>query len=75
MVRRAYGDLAARHPNRVTLLSVDDELCPGGRDCPLLERDGVPVRPDGIHFSPEGAAWLLPLLFDRANLATTRVNP
>ena len=74
-VRSAYADLAARHPNRVTLLSVDDELCPGGRDCPLLERDGVPVRPDGIHFSPEGAAWLLPLLFDRANLATTRVTP
>ena len=74
-LRDAYSSLAARHPDRVTLVQVDDLLCPGNRDCPLLERDGVPVRPDGIHFSPEGAAWFLPLLFDRAHVATTRVGP
>ena len=64
----AFEELAAAHPDRVTLVRVGDLLCPAGRDCPELEQDGVPVRPDGIHFSPEGAAWYVPLLFDRAGL-------
>jgi len=65
----AFERLAAAHPGRVTLVRIDDLLCPGGRDCPLLERDGEPVRPDGIHFSEPGAAWFVPLLFDRSGLA------
>ena len=64
----AYEQLAARHPDRVSLVRIDDLLCPGNRDCPLVEQQGEPVRPDGIHFSPEGAAWFVPLLFDRAGL-------
>ena len=74
-LRNAYSSLKARHPDRVTLVEIDDLLCPGYRDCPRVDREAVPVRPDGIHFSPEGAAWFLPLLFDRANIDTTRVNP
>jgi len=65
----AYERLAAAHPDRVELVRIDDLLCPGGRDCPLLEREGEAVRPDGIHFSDAGAAWFVPLLFDRAGLA------
>jgi peptidoglycan/LPS O-acetylase OafA/YrhL len=64
----AYAALAQRHPDSVRLLRIDDLLCPGNRDCPLLEQQGEAVRPDGIHFSPEGAAWFIPLLFDRAGI-------
>ncbi|MBM3686657.1 MAG: acyltransferase [Actinobacteria bacterium] len=64
----AYAALAARHPDRVRLVRLDDLLCPGNRDCPLLEQQGEAVRPDGIHFSPEGAAWFIPLLFDRIGI-------
>ena len=64
----AYADLADRHPDQVRLVRIDDLLCPGGRDCPLLEEQGEAVRPDGTHFSPEGAAWFIPLLFDRAGI-------
>ncbi|MGI9196726.1 MAG: acyltransferase family protein [Candidatus Nanopelagicales bacterium] len=64
----AYRALADAHPDRIRLVSLDDALCPGGRDCPLLEQQGEPVRPDGVHFSPAGAAWIVPLLFDRAGL-------
>jgi len=66
----ALERVAAEHLDRVTLVRIDDLLCPGGRDCPLLERDGEPVRPDGIHFSEPGAAWFVPLLFDRSGLAS-----
>ncbi len=67
-VTAAFESLAARHPERVRLVRLDDLLCPGSRDCPLLEQQGTAVRPDGIHFSPEGAAWFIPLLFDRIGL-------
>jgi len=65
----ALEELADRHPDRIDVVRLDDLLCPGDRDCPLLERGGEAVRPDGIHFSAPGAAWLVPLLFDRAGLA------
>ena len=64
----AYAALADRHPDRVRLVRIDDLLCPGSRDCPLVEQQGEAVRPDGVHFSPEGAAWFIPLLFDRAGI-------
>ena len=68
-VTAAYEALAARHPERIRMVRIDDLLCPGTRDCPLLEQQGRAVRPDGIHFSPEGAAWLIPLLLDRIGLS------
>lgn len=65
----AFERLAAAHPRRITMMSIDDLLCPGGRDCPLVEHAGVAVRPDGVHFSPAGAAWLAPLIVERLRLA------
>jgi lysophospholipase L1-like esterase len=53
---------------------IDDVLCPGGRDCPLLEQEGTAARPDGIHFSAQGAEWFVPLLFDRAGLEARGVT-
>jgi peptidoglycan/LPS O-acetylase OafA/YrhL len=54
---------AARHPDRVTLVNLAAEVCPGGAPCPE-KVDGVRLRPDGRHFTPAAAAisalWLLP---------------
>ena len=69
----AFERLAAAHPRRITMMSIDDLLCPGGRDCPLIEHAGVAVRPDGVHFSPTGAAWLAPLIVERLRLAPGRL--
>ena len=67
-LHESLEELAARHPDRIRLVHIDDVLCPGGRDCPLLEQEGAAARPDGIHFSAQGADWFVPLLFDRAGL-------
>lgn len=64
----AYLALAQAHADRVTVVEVNDLLCPDSRQCPLIEKDGQAVRPDGIHFSPEGAAWFVPHLLDRAGI-------
>ena len=68
----AFKRLAAAHPRRITMMSIDDLLCPGARDCPIVEHQGVAVRPDGVHFSPAGAAWLAPLIVERLRLAHRR---
>jgi len=64
----AYRSLADRYPSRVSLVNVDDLLCPSGPPCPALKRDGQFLRPDGVHFSEPAAQWFVPLLFDRAGL-------
>ena len=46
---------AALRPN-VRFVDLSDTLCPGGRFA--SEVDGIDVRPDGAHFSVEGARWL-----------------
>jgi len=67
----ALRALAARHPDRVRLVDVEDLLCPGNRDCPMLQLGDAVVRPDGIHFSAAGGAWFTPLLLDRMGLRPT----
>jgi hypothetical protein len=71
----AFQRLAAAHPRRVTVIRIDDLMCPSGRDCPLLEHDGESVRPDGIHYSGKGAEWLAPFLIDRLRLPARRPAP
>ena len=60
--------LAERHPDGARLVTVDDLLCPDRRNCPLLRLGDEVVRPDGIHFSADGAAWYVPVLLDRAGV-------
>ncbi|MFB9322949.1 acyltransferase family protein [Cryptosporangium minutisporangium] len=55
---------AAAFPGRVTVIGVTDLLCPGG-EC-ADEVGSRRPRPDGLHFSPEGAAWLAPQILRRA---------
>ncbi|WP_344654396.1 acyltransferase family protein [Cryptosporangium japonicum] len=56
--------MATVFPGRVTVISVADLVCPGG----VCTDDvgGRRPRPDGLHFSPSGAAWLAPLILHRA---------
>ena len=54
--RSVLADLERRHAS-VDLFDLHAIVCPGGAYAPGTEE--VPLlRPDGIHFSPEGAQWL-----------------
>jgi peptidoglycan/LPS O-acetylase OafA/YrhL len=56
---------AQRHPGVVTLIDLAHRLCPDGPPCPE-DVDGLRMRPDGRHFTPQAAAteaqWLVPQL-------------
>jgi peptidoglycan/LPS O-acetylase OafA/YrhL len=66
-VNRAIDDLVARHPDRLARVPMRAWLCVG--DAAIDERDGVELRPDGVHFDPASARltweqWLIPRLED-----------
>ncbi|HTI38527.1 MAG TPA: acyltransferase family protein [Vicinamibacterales bacterium] len=50
----------ARQVPRVATLSITDTLCPGGV-C-AWDIDGLVLRFDGLHFTPDASRWLAPLL-------------
>ena len=50
-----YPRFAALRPE-VRFFDLAGTLCPGGEF--RSEIDGIEVRPDGAHFSPDGAGWL-----------------
>ena len=61
---------AARHPTTVTVLDLNRVVCPQGMFTWSI--DGLPVRSDGLHFTPAGvqqiiSPWLLPQLARVAN--------
>lgn len=56
---------AAARPGRITVIDLNQRATPGGRFS--WDVDGVRMRSDGLHFTPEGvqkviAPWLLPRL-------------
>jgi len=55
---------AAQFPGRVSVIAVTDLLCPHGV-CTDEVGDRRP-RPDGLHFSAEGAVWAAPRILHRA---------
>lgn len=55
MLRDAIG----RRPN-AGVIDLNKKLCPDGVYTPKV--DGVKVRSDGVHLTPEGVKWLLPWL-------------
>jgi hypothetical protein len=68
---RLLAAVAAAHPSRPVVLDLNRVLCPGGAFTWTV--DGVRVRSDGLHITPEGvrrvvAPWLAPELL---RLATT----
>jgi hypothetical protein len=59
-------DVVAARPGAAAMVSITDLLCPGGR-CEAV-RDGVVMRVDGTHYSPESAKLLAPELLRRAGV-------
>ena len=49
----------AQHPN-VQILDLNKKLCPDG--VYTAKVDGIKVRSDGVHLTPEGVRWLTPWL-------------
>ena len=56
-VNARTADVVARYPGRATIVDLGPLVCRDG--VPLEQHDGMPVRHDGIHLSPEFApvAW------------------
>ena len=57
--------VAARHPDRVSVIDLNARMCPDGVFTWTI--DGLRVRSDGLHFTPDGvrrwvAPWLVPQL-------------
>jgi hypothetical protein len=64
-VQRVFNEMARRHADQVTTLPISQWFCPGGKY--LESRDGVVLRPDGVHTNIPGASltwqdWLTPRL-------------
>jgi hypothetical protein len=62
-----FRDFAAQHPDEVTLIDLNQYACPNGHFTDVVV-DGVHMREDGLHYSPQGsvivANWLAPQLLD-----------
>ncbi|HEX7322651.1 MAG TPA: acyltransferase family protein [Mycobacterium sp.] len=55
LLRRVAGNLPG-----VRLMDLNKKLCPNG--VYTAKVDGIKVRSDGVHLTPEGVAWLTPWL-------------
>ena len=55
MLRTTVG-----HHRGVSILDLNKKLCPDG--VYTAKVDGVRVRSDGVHLTPEGVKWLTPWL-------------
>jgi hypothetical protein len=56
---RLLRTVVAAHP-RTRVLDLNRKLCPGGTFTWTV--DGVQVRSDGVHLTPDGVRWLTPWL-------------
>jgi hypothetical protein len=59
-------DVVAARPGAAAIVSITDLLCPAGR-CEAVQ-NGVVMRVDGTHYSPESAKLLAPELMRRAGV-------
>jgi peptidoglycan/LPS O-acetylase OafA/YrhL len=63
-LNQLIGRFVAEHSAKMSLVDLRDFLCPGGQY--VARMDGVQVRDDGVHFTPDGAdvvwRWLGPIL-------------
>ncbi len=59
--QRAIDEVAAAHPDRVAVIDLAGWLCPDGECTEVI--DGVELRPDGLHYTEQGARpvarWVL----------------
>ena len=72
-LNQVWARYAADHPSDVHLLDLNAIVCPGGKYAATI--DGVKMRTDGEHFTPEGAKliwhWLAPKVHQIAQAART----
>ncbi len=61
-----YRRLASTE-TRVSTVSLTDAICPRGRCRP--EVNGIPIRFDGLHFTPYASEWLAPEIFSKLSQA------
>ena len=65
-----YQQLAEQHPDKVSLIDLNSFVCPEGKFTDLVI-DGVRMREDGVHFTPESsyivARWLAPRIAETAS--------
>jgi len=61
---RRYGRLnsllrraASQYPTKVAVVDLSQLVCPSGPPCPYVV-DGVVVRPDNLHYGPNGTLWV-----------------
>ncbi len=70
-LNQVWARYAADHPADVHLLDLDAVACPNGKFAATI--DGVTMRTDGEHFTPEGAQliwrWLAPRLHRISKMA------
>jgi peptidoglycan/LPS O-acetylase OafA/YrhL len=68
---RLLRQVAAENPTLVSVINLNKKVCPQGKF--TWDIDGIRIRSDGMHFTPEGvkwlAPWLLPKLAAQAQLA------
>lgn len=62
-----FDEVAAAHPDRVKVISVNDLICPDGK-CPVFAH-GLTLRGDQLHLTRVASAWLAPYLYDRMRQA------
>lgn len=55
-----FRAIASRHPGVVTLVDFGGRLSPNGQLA--MSVDGIPLRSDGVHLTPQAGAWLAPWL-------------
>jgi len=59
-------DVVAARPGAAAIVSITDLLCPGGT-CEAVQ-DGVVMRVDGTHYSPDSSRIVVPALLTRAGV-------
>ncbi|MFB0619238.1 SGNH hydrolase domain-containing protein [Streptomyces sp. AGS-58] len=64
---RLLRQVAGRRRGTVGILDLGRRLCPQGTF--TWQVDGVQVRSDGVHLTPEGVRWLQPSLVSRIEAA------
>lgn len=57
-LNRYLREVAAAHPEQVTLVDLAEKICPGGPPCPTTVEGRQPRPVDGAHFTPEAAVWV-----------------
>lgn len=68
--RALFWSWAERHTDRVTAVDLKPVVCPNGPPCGQIV-GGVRVRPDHVHYTPEGARWAIEkIMNDVADLKT-----